>query len=123
MRRRIAKGILLAVLIVVAAVRMAAAAPGEGTPNASTGDPGIKVDKGLQAVVDFAVRIVRFISAFAGIVLAGAIIFNAYRLMVSVNPAVKAQASSSILTCLIAGVIVFGVWVIIGIVKGLAESI
>lgn len=120
-KKKTLKIITAGLLLVMLIISSTAYADDNIKPDAETGDPGVD-ERDVQGVIDFAARILRYISAIGGIVIVGAFILNGYKLA-SPNPNSRAEAMQGFMYTVMAGIIVFGAYYFAGVLKGIADTL
>lgn len=117
--------VFLALILVVLLVSSVAQAAGVGDirPDAATGDPGFAGDWGLQSIINFLVKFLKFFAALGGIVVPGAYMFFGYKYALSADPRAKADAAHGLVGATIGGLIAFGAFILAVILKGFVNSV
>lgn len=121
MNMKKAAKIIIAGLLLVALLFSTTAYASNIDPDIKTGDPGVN-EKDAQGIINFLVRILRFLSAIGGIIIVGAFMLNGYKLA-SPNPNSRAEAMQGFMYTVIGGIIVFGAYYLAGVLKGIADSL
>ncbi|MGB9812477.1 MAG: pilin [Thermovenabulum sp.] len=89
--------------------------------NVSTGDDGINANKGLQDIADFLSKLLTAFSAFGGIVIVFAFVYNGYKLVVAHDPQARAYAMHNFIYIVIGGLIIFGARTLAAVLKNVSS--